>query len=71
MLASMSEVDSRYSQFTMAALKDTNWYASIDYNVAEDLLYGKNAGCSWVTNACSIGQSGRSAITSINTISTW
>lgn len=37
------------SRFTLALLKDTNWYADVDLNRAEETKWGYQKGCDFLT----------------------
>ncbi|XP_048752274.1 leishmanolysin-like peptidase [Ostrea edulis] len=39
------------SRVTLALMEDTGWY-QVNYNMAEDLEWGKNLGCNFVTKSC-------------------
>jgi len=36
---------------SLAFLKDTNWYADVDFDLAEEMQWGKNKGCNFL-NKC-------------------
>ena len=40
------------SKFTLALLKDTNWYTEIDLENAEPIFWGHRKGCEFYFNAC-------------------
>ena len=42
------DIEAIVSKFTLAYLKDTNWYAFIDMDYADDISWGKNRGCEFV-----------------------
>eukprot|EP01083_Nonionella_stella_P015131 42353_1 len=42
---------SYYSQFTLALMEDSGWYA-VNYEYAEPYAFGKNAGCSFLSDEC-------------------
>lgn len=45
MTASGIQSDAVTSIFTLAFLKDSNWYADVNYELAEDMHWGKKKGC--------------------------
>lgn len=47
MNASTVSTDAYYSKFTMALLFDTGWYIP-NWEYAEDILWGKGKGCSFL-----------------------
>ena len=38
------------SVFTLALLKDTNFYAEVDLSKAQNIFWGKNKGCQFLNN---------------------
>lgn len=40
-----------YSRLTLALMEDTGWYKA-NYSLAQDLSWGKNLGCDFVTKSC-------------------
>lgn len=40
-----------YSKFTFSLLYDTGWY-DVDFAYAEEIVWGKNQGCDFYTDAC-------------------
>jgi hypothetical protein len=40
--------DLEISKFTLALLKDTNWYKEINLDKEDTMFFGKNRGCSFV-----------------------
>lgn len=38
---------------TLAFLKDTNWYADVNFDLAEGMQWGKNQGCDFLTSCSS------------------
>ncbi|KRX02932.1 Insulin-like growth factor binding protein, N-terminal [Pseudocohnilembus persalinus] len=44
------------SEFTLAYLKDSNWYADIDFSMAESLQWGKGEGCAFFNEICQAKQ---------------
>lgn len=40
-----------YSRLTLALMEDTGWYRA-NYSLAQDLSWGKNLGCDFVTKSC-------------------
>lgn len=40
-----------FSKFTTAMLKDTNWYAEVNDELAEIANYGKNKGCGFLNGS--------------------
>jgi len=38
--------------FTIALLKDTNWYAEINEDMADPLVWGKDKGCTFLHGSC-------------------
>ncbi|XP_065185667.1 leishmanolysin-like peptidase [Sycon ciliatum] len=43
--------DYSYSRLTMSLMEDTGWYG-VNYSLADDLVWGKNAGCDFVSQSC-------------------
>jgi hypothetical protein len=41
MTPSAMSTDAAYSHFTLALLRDTGWYASVNFNMADAMFYGK------------------------------
>lgn len=52
MTASQQNVINVVSTFTAALLKDTGYYAEINSNMVDSLLWGKGKGCDFFFNAC-------------------
>ncbi|EGR30467.1 leishmanolysin family protein, putative, partial [Ichthyophthirius multifiliis] len=46
------QTDSVFSIFTIAALKDTGFYAEVNENMAEKIFWGKGKGCDFLENTC-------------------
>ncbi|EGR29363.1 leishmanolysin family protein, putative [Ichthyophthirius multifiliis] len=44
--------DNVFSIFTIAALKDTGFYAEVNENMAEKIFWGKGKGCDFLENTC-------------------
>ena len=44
--------DAAFSVFTMAVLKDTNWYTINNESRVDPIFWGKGKGCDFVTKAC-------------------
>lgn len=40
------------SIFTIALLRDTGFYASVNESMEEPSFYGKNQGCSFISGSC-------------------
>lgn len=40
------------SKFSLAFLKDSNWYAHVDMDLAETYVWGRNKGCDFIEKAC-------------------
>lgn len=43
--------DRQFSRFTLAVLEDTGWY-HVNYDLADNLSWGKNLGCDFVKKSC-------------------
>ena len=56
-MASTSAHHAVYSALTLAALEDSGWYRA-NYSTAEPLLWGRNKGCSFLSEKCVGGSSG-------------
>jgi hypothetical protein len=41
-----------YSQITLSLLRDTGWFASVDFNIADEMFYGKDKGCDFIEKSC-------------------
>jgi len=52
MTASEIHTDAAYSHFTLSLLKDTGWYSSVNFNIADELFFGKGKGCRFLEYAC-------------------
>jgi len=52
MTGSASPSTAIFSIFTVAILRDTNWYAEVGDNLTEKLAFGKNKGCSFLEGTC-------------------
>lgn len=52
MTASAIPTTVAYSHFTLSLLRDTGWYASVDFNIADEMFYGKGKGCDFLEKAC-------------------
>lgn len=57
LMAPISSHTSVYSALTLAALEDSGWYRA-NYANAEPLLWGRNKGCSFLSEKCVGGSSG-------------
>lgn len=44
--------DLEISRFTLAILKDTNWYKGINLDIEDTMFFGKNRGCSFILKSC-------------------
>ena len=44
--------DPKYTKFSLAFLKDTNWYADIDMGRGENSPWGEGKGCDFLYNTC-------------------
>jgi len=53
MTATVSSTTGVYSKFTIAILRDSNWYAEVDDSYTEELWHGKNRGCGFLEGSCS------------------
>ena len=53
MIANSIDADAQYTQFSLAFLKDTNWYADIDLSQGENSPWGEGKGCDFLLNTCS------------------
>lgn len=51
MMCSYDSFGRRVSEFTLAFLEGTGWYAP-DYSYAEPYFYGQGQGCSYMSNVC-------------------
>ena len=51
MMTANSVANPVMSRITLAFLKDTGWY-DVDYSKAETFTYGKDQGCSFITDPC-------------------
>ena len=54
LMASTATHHAALSVLTLAAMEDSGWYKS-NYSMAEPLLWGRNAGCAFVTGECITG----------------
>lgn len=54
MTASLSDFDRMYTRFTLAYLKDTNWYADVNLSISENSPWGEFKGCDFLNNTCKI-----------------
>ena len=45
MTASAMITDAAFTHFTLSLLKDTGWYSSVNFDLADDLFHGKGKGC--------------------------
>ena len=45
--------DASFSNFTLALLKDTGWYADINMDMADPFIWGINTGCTFLDGNCS------------------
>lgn len=52
MSASAISTDAAFSNFTIALLKDTGYYESVREYPNDNLIWGKEKGCSFVNKAC-------------------
>ena len=52
MVADAIDMDAQYTQFSLAFLKDTNWYADIDLSQGENSPWGEGKGCDFLMNTC-------------------
>ena len=52
MIANSIDADAQYTQFSLAFLKDTNWYADIDMSQGENSPWGEGKGCDFLMNTC-------------------
>ena len=52
MVADAVHADSLYTQFSLAFLKDTNWYAHVDMKQGENSPWGEGKGCDFLLNTC-------------------
>ena len=52
MTASAMQTDAAFTHFTLSLLKDTGWYSSVNFNIADELFYGKGKGCPFLELAC-------------------
>jgi leishmanolysin-like peptidase len=57
LMAPISSHTAVYSALTLAALEDSGWYKA-NYTASEPLLWGRNQGCSFVSEKCVGGASG-------------
>lgn len=40
------------TKISIALIEDTKWYHSVNYNIGEDMQWGKNKGCRFLDQAC-------------------
>ncbi|KAL4454178.1 hypothetical protein ABPG74_012135 [Tetrahymena malaccensis] len=52
MTAQQVSIGATLSQFTIALLKDTGFWADVNVNIAGQILWGKNQGCDFYNQAC-------------------
>ena len=45
MTASAMITDAAFTHFTLSLLKDTGWFCSVNFDLADELFYGKGKGC--------------------------
>lgn len=54
MTASLSDFDRMYTRFTLAFLKDSNWYDYVNLSMSENTPWGEFKGCDFLNNTCKV-----------------
>ena len=52
MTARVIFTDATFSIFNFAVLKDTGWYDEVNYDLADPMVWGKDAGCLFLEGTC-------------------